>query len=605
VGAARHVSIGPGAESVAVELYAPASIENRWDRATWDNDHWDAPKWNGVGCEVTEATLRFGASTEAGILSQPSSGACDLKLYDPDRLLDPLASDSPFAGAVRPGTPVRVVGLAPGSLPAWTGFLDEGSHELADSTGRLRAVDGIAYLAQAELAEGAVLPNTLRARVRSVVTQVGLSSLVPVAPEVPDIDPDPAVAAHDGKARAAWSIILDASLDALTYVWLDPTGMLRFTPWGSLPDAEYSLGCRPPDELSGVWIEGLASLESVAQVEAVRNSVRWWSAANTFAPALKDGPSINRYGERRLDVPRIVPNAAVWAQRILDDRADAGLEVALGEVRPYTELELNELLTGRGQGPRIVRVFDDDHGEEVDLEVAIIGGSIGVTPMGWRFGFVTMLPRVEWEAIEPPAPIPPDPPPNPYHTETRSYIATSDALIALTSGGAKYGAGASSSLPYGAWQGWSYRSLIQFPAIPWANIRRVVSATLRLKNTTQVRVGFGSSPTVELRRITGSWSAGSSSSPSSGNAVVWPGPAVASTAVRANVSSAENAAVAIRVDALVLPWAPASIGGSSAAQRGLALYGGSGSTADTGEVWPVEQGGSSRPQLDVTLEVFD
>jgi len=61
----------------------------------------------------------------------------------------------------------------------------------------------------------------------------------------------------------------------------------------------------------------------------------------------------------------------------------------------------------------------------------------------------------------------------------------------------------------------------------------------------------------------------------------------------------------IGIRTLVLPWAPASIGGSGQAQRGLALYEASSSGANTGEVWPVEQGGTARPELVLVLEVFD
>ena len=43
---------------------------------------------------------------------------------------------------------------------------------------------GIAYLAQADLPKGLTLPNTLRTRVRAIVSAVGLSTIVPVAPEV-------------------------------------------------------------------------------------------------------------------------------------------------------------------------------------------------------------------------------------------------------------------------------------------------------------------------------------------------------------------------------------------------------------------------------------
>jgi hypothetical protein len=597
------VSIGPGAESVGVELYAAATVDSRWDRAVWDGQKWDAPTWQAVECEVLEAVYRWGASSEAGVLSVAEAGAMDLRTYDPERLLDPLSQSSPFFGSIRPGTPVRLVGKVPGTIAAWTGFLDEADHELGSSTGRLRAVGAIAYLAQAELADGVALPNTLRARVRAVVTSCGLDAVVPVSPEVPDIDPDPPVAAHDLKGRSAWAIIQDAQLDALTFVWIDGAGLLRFTPWGSLPDASYAVGC--DDGTGGAWLEGLSELTSTSQADTIRNAVRTYVSGTTFGAAVKDDPSIRRYGERRLDVPRIVPDAATWSARIIADRADAGLQVVLGELRPYTAAELALLLQGELDGPAALRVRDDDHGELVELTVAVIGGSAGVTANGWRFQHVAMIPRAEWDAAEPPPVEPPEPPPDPWHTETRSYIGTSDALLALTSGGAKYGAGAASSLPVGVWSGWTYRSLLAFPAIPWTKVRAVKSATLRLDTTHQDRVGFGSSPTIELRRITGAWSAGSASSPSGSNAVVYPGPTVASTIVRSNVTTAEAAAVSIVVTSLVKPWAPASIGGSAAAQRGLALYPGSGSTADTTEFYPVEAGGSLRPQLDLVLEVFD
>jgi hypothetical protein len=904
-------SIGPGAESVGIELFAPTTVDSRWDRATWDGQTWDTASWEPVECEVLEATYQSGASSEAGILSVPDAGAADLRSYDPERLLDPLASESPFFGSIRPGTPVRIVGKVPAVVPAWSGFIDEARFELGSSIGRLRCVDGIALVAQAEVPDGTVLPNTLRARVRAAIAAVGLADKVPVQPDATTIElvpggsfegtdllggtgsfedgslpgwshnanvasyswggafdgsrvlrvggsgtnwpgsssdlvpvqpgdvvelvasglrnagtvngrvrldtykgaatvtsgaigldytqgswaqrrgsitiptdgsvdgvrvfayinaapagsgevwyfdavaviaqmlpgwgnstgnagsgsvaytpapdgarvlrilggsagypkmlspnaaavpgatytltgwvrspagsklgtigiqprdagggsvgggpyvagtvadtwelvtatytvpadgsvatiqadcrinasstvaadqptfdavsitgPDPAtvlgtdppVAPFDGKAKSAWTVIQDAALDALVYVWLDATGTLRFTPWGSLPDAAYSIGC--DDGLGGVWLEGLSSLETVSQADAIRNAVRSWSATDTFGAPLKDAGSINKYGERRLDVARVVPNAATWAQRILDDRGDAGLEVTLGELRPYTAAELAILLDDAMSGPSVVRVRDDAHGELVDLSVAMLGGAVGVTAFGWRFREVSMIPRAEWDLEEPPPVEPPIPPPDPWHTETRTYVATSDALIALTSGGSKYGAGAATTLPVGAWSGWTYRSLVQLPAIPWTKVRRIASATLILTTSDQVRIGFGSSPTIELKRITGSWSAGSASSPSGSNAVVWPGPAVTGS-VYANVSKSENATVRIRCDALVLPWAPPAIGGANAAQRGIALYPGSGSGADTSEFWPVERGGGARPTLELVLEVFD
>jgi hypothetical protein len=759
----RAPRIGPAAGSVAIELWATAPGTGRWDRSTWDGGTWGAPSWRRIDCEVTEAHYQWGVSDEAGILSIADSGPCDLTTFDPDRTLDPSNADSPYFTFVGPGTPLRVKRTGASEQTAWTGFIDEATYDVVSGIGRIRCVDGIAYLAQADLPEGLALPNTLRARVRAIVNAVGLSSIVPVQPEVatgefiangsfesvddpaaqyphadgwgfypdsggmfaptdvnaidgvrvqcvreggtvarqatqdvaglipgqtytfavwgyrgqgavagqtyvtdpgaggallssvlnwsnaapmvrqsgtfvapasgratlrigfgsapngtymyfdgasivgPTSDPlpaDPPVAPYSSDEQSAWSAILDAASDALVYVWLGPSGTLRFTSWGAFPDADVSLGCGDPAE--GPWVQTIETVEYTAAAAGIRNQVRAWSAADVNTALVADGPSVIRYGARLYSVDRVVPAFATWADRILADRAGAGLSVALGTVRPASELELDDLLAIAATGPCIVRVRDDSHPPVIDQDVSVIGASTRVTEVGWSFDFATTIPRVEWEAVEPTPPEPPIPPPNPWHTETRQYVATSDALLALTSGGSQYGAGAASSLPVGSWSGWQYRSLVQFPSIPWTKVRAVKTATLQLQTSTQVRVGFGSSPTIELRRITGTWSAGSASAPSSGNAVVWPGPATTTSGlVRANVTRSENAGVAIRVDAIARAWAPASAGGSGAAQRGIALYAGSGSTADTSELWPVEKGGASRPTLVLELEVFD
>jgi hypothetical protein len=601
------VSIGPGVESVGVLLWAANPDAGRWDRSTWDGALWSSPTWQSVGCDVGEVTQRWGASQESGILSVAEAGELDIATIDPARELDPLNTSSPYYGAVKPGTPIRIVGYAPGEIVVATSYIDEASYDLASGRGRIRAIDGIAYLSQAQLAAGVVLPNTLRARVRAIVAAVGLAAIVPVEPEAatdPDVDPD--VAPHDAQSKPAWQAIADAALDALWYVWVDPTGTLRFRSWGALLDAPVSVGCPPADADPGdQWLAGLSTIETTASGDAVRNSVRAYSSGTTFTPAATDAASVLKYGPRPFDVARVVPAFATWSGRILADRADAGLEVAVGELRPYTQAELAALLaTGLG-GPSIIRVRDDAHGELVDLDVGMIGARVGVTPAGWRFGLVTLISRVSWEDVTPEPP-PVIPPPDPWHTETRTYIATSDALVALTSGGAKYGAGAATSLPFGTWSGWTYRSCLRFPAIPWTKVRGVTSATLKLRTSTAVRVGFGSSPKSDIRRITSDWSAGSSSTPSSGNAVVWPGPnTTTSGAVTGSFGTAQNADKSIRVDAIVRAWAPASAGGSAAAQLGIMLREYSSSGSNTGEVWPVEQGGAARPTLELVLEVFD
>lgn len=596
--------VGPGAESVSVELFAPSPSASKWDEATWDGGHWADAEWNAIGCEVIEAQYTYGATDEAGVLSLPAAGQLDLRTRDLARELDPGNADGPYFGSIAPGTPIRLrTTAAAGGLPAWTGFLDDVSYDVSSARGTIRAADGVSYLAQADLADGLALPNTFRARVRAILTAAGLTAIVPFAPDVPDMDADPAVAAYDGKSKPAWAAILDAAQDALLFVWLDAGGMLHATSWGGFPSASFAIGCGPAAE--GPWIVGLRTIENGAGADAIRNAVRAWSAANVQTAVVSDQPSVTRYGLRLLAVDRVVPAFASWSAAILADRAGAGLSVGLGEVRPYSTTELADLLSFAITGPASVRVRDEDHPPLIDQVVGAIGASVRVTASGWSFNLVSMVPRVDWDAIEPPVP-PVVPPEGTWHVETRTYIATSDALVALTSGGAKYGAGAASSLPVGVWSGWTYRSLLHFPAIPWSKVRALQSATLGLVTSTQDRVGFGSAPTIELRRITSAWSAGSSSSPSGGNAVVWPGPSTTSSgAVRSNVTKSQSAPVAIRVDAIVRAWAPSAAGGSAAVQNGIELLEGSGSTSDTTEFWPVEKGGSSRPVLTLVVEVFD
>jgi hypothetical protein len=366
------------------------------------------------------------------------------------------------------------------------------------------------------------------------------------------------------------------------------------------------VGCPPADATGETWLLGLSTLDMSASADAIRNTVRAYSAGTTWQAPAQDGPSISRYGPRPYEVQRVVPGFPAWSSAILADRADAGLEVGIGEIRPYTPAELAALLSTALLGPSTVRVRDDEHGDPIDLDLGMIGATVGVTPAGWRFALVGMLSRVAWDDISPEPPEPPIPPPDAWHVETRTYIATSDALIALTSGGAKYGAGASSSLPFGTWQGWTYRGLLRFPSIPWTKVRAIRTATLKLQTSTQVRIGFGSAPKSQLRRITANWSAGSSSSPSSGNSVVWPGPSTTTSgAVTGAFPTGQGAAAAIRCDAIARAWAPASAGGSAAPQYGIALYEASSSGSNTGEVWPVEQGGAARPVLELVLEVFD
>lgn len=189
---------------------------------------------------------------------------------------------------------------------------------------------------------------------------------------------------------------------------------------------------------------------------------------------------------------------------------------------------------------------------------------------------------------------------------TRTTTSTKGARVALTNTGAKYGTGAELYSPVGAYQGWENRSLIGLAA-DFAGAVSVVKAVLRLRTSTQDNVAFGSNPKLRVQRLTANWSEGSSSTPSSGNAVVWPGPAATSTGeVTASITRSESTTVDIDVTALVRAWAPAAAGGSGAVNYGLRLIGYSETNDDYTTEFATDDNGTAaaRPQLILTLDTI-
>ena len=148
-----------------------------------------SPAGSGSSASSSRSSIGSASRTRPACYPSPDSGPCDLETFDPDRTLDPSNADSPFFGYVAPGTPIRVRKVGATDVTAWTGYVDEATYDVAWVAAGIRCVDGIAYLAQADLAKGVTLPNTLRARVRAIVASVGLSTIVPVADEPPEDAP--------------------------------------------------------------------------------------------------------------------------------------------------------------------------------------------------------------------------------------------------------------------------------------------------------------------------------------------------------------------------------------------------------------------------------
>jgi len=583
-----------------IEIFASGG-GGRWDQTNWDGEDWSYDTWQDVTPESLTLSRTWGTDRTVGVLSVAAGGHFSVMTYDPARLLDPANTHSPWFAALRPGTPIRVTyqGLVVG-----TGWLDSVTYSQAGVGGRLEASDGIALLSQARIlpAEMAGAPTTLRALARWIVAKCSLT--IGVEPDPIDSDtglplPLTPVSPPPTDETTAWDWLVLAATDTLTAVWLDAASVIRFRNYGDPRDLGLTIG-----GADGIPLE---------DVQAEANSDGVWNRVQIAKPAggvvdARDTESVARYGERMVTRDRPAPDPDAWAAGVLADRSMASIDWAPSTLRLRDAADLADLV-GAGMVD-MVRIAVDSASPPISVLARVLGGSLAVTwADGWSGRLAAYIPAQEWSNEQlPPEPVPPiDPTPPPTVQVVRTYACTQAARVSLTSGNAKYGAGAADQIPVGSWQGWQNRGLFAFASIPWAGVVRVVSARVLATTTTQVNVGFGSAPKWTLRRITANWSEGSASSPSGSNAVVWPGPSSTSTgSVSETCPTSQQSRFATDCTAIARAWAPASAGGSGAAYRGIAAYS-AGETADkyTTEVWSEDYAtAASRPVLELTLEVL-
>lgn len=158
-------------------------------------------------------------------------------------------------------------------------------------------------------------------------------------------------------------------------------------------------------------------------------------------------------------------------------------------------------------------------------------------------------------------PTPTDPDPTPGTTlVTQTYTSSKSSVVFKSSGGAFYGNGADDYLSVGYYASTRARGLIAFTGINWASdfpgFVRVKTAVLTLRTSNQTRVAFGSNPKFYVKRLTESWSEGSTSYPNDGsNAVIWPGPAAtASGQVLKTIGTATTTDRDITITDIVQGW---------------------------------------------------
>lgn len=121
---------------------------------------------------------------------------------------------------------------------------------------------------------------------------------------------------------------------------------------------------------------------------------------------------------------------------------------------------------------------------------------------------------------------------------TATWNVSKDARIADASG-TSLGAGASDFNPSGLYSGYKYRTLLGF-SYSFSGMVSITSAILHMRSSTQNYVAFGSGPTVSVRRLSSSWSEGTSVSLSGSNAVEWSNqPGVTGSTASAGMTSSE------------------------------------------------------------------
>jgi hypothetical protein len=178
-----------------------------------------------------------------------------------------------------------------------------------------------------------------------------------------------------------------------------------------------------------------------------------------------------------------------------------------------------------------------------------------------------------------------------------SITLTSSKGARLADNGSNMGAGASDFHPFGTYSGYTYRTLIGFSTPAWSTWTAITKATLYCRNSTQYYVAFGSSPSCYIDLITGSWSEGSSVGLSTGNSVVYPGPAASTTnRVSKNTGDTEQNWWSADVTAMLRQaW-----NNGAGTFQGLRLIAQSTSAADVGEIYSDDT--SSEPYLVIEYE---
>lgn len=361
-----------------VEIYVDDPEGAKWDEAEWDEAVWPAALWVPIDYASTRVAVTDGTDEGSkGILSTPRASKFDVDTFDPERDLDPNNPDSPFAGQLVPGLPIRVRHRSTVLRTARVRRV-EWSFDLEG--GRITAANLISDLANATLPPTTDLGDTLYERAADAIAAVDL----PFRVLAPTAAGDPTLVPYTPDANNVWRVILEAAQSVLWVPYVNEHNELGFVPWADGIERGRVLAS---DELIDLvsWSDAEGLYSAVRALDSVSMTVEERAATPT--------PSWGRrvYDDRE-DVPTI--DADSWAAAVLADRRDHRLRYRPGTLRPLDADHVETLGT-----LRVLEGVDIDHPQAdpaIDVHVRILGRWLeavddthddDVVRTRWRFSY--------------------------------------------------------------------------------------------------------------------------------------------------------------------------------------------------------------------------
>lgn len=372
--------IPPDPSRAIVEIYVNDPDGPRWDVAEWDEATWASAGWVAIDYLVTRVSVVDGTDqADRGILASPRASKFDCDTYDPDRHLDPNNPDSPFAGQLVAGLPIRLRHRSTVLRTARVRTV-EYSHDLVG--GRITASDLVTDLANATLPPTTILADTLYERATEAIAAVGLSfRVLPPTPAG-----DPALVEWEPAARSVWDVVTEAALSVLWWPYVTRDNELGFRPWADGVERGRVIA---EDELIDLvsWSHDDGLYSAVRALDSVSATVEERAATPT--------PS---YGRRvytgRENVPTI--DADAWAAAVLADRRDHQLRYRPGRIRPLTADSVETL--GTVDILEGIDVLHPSTDPSVSFHARVLGRSVEAVDethdpdevrTRWRFAFAT------------------------------------------------------------------------------------------------------------------------------------------------------------------------------------------------------------------------